>query len=85
MKVRCDISRTKKWWTPAIDAAHSQMAGAQKKRRGGELSQEGWKEERRRWFRTVRKAKCECWESFLQEGKEEDIWKAIGEKGHPPR
>jgi hypothetical protein len=35
---------------------------------------------RKRWFHTIRKAKRLSLESFLQEGKEEDIWKAISGK-----
>jgi hypothetical protein len=32
----------------------------------------------KKWFRTVRKAKRTCWETFLQEGTEEDICKEMG-------
>jgi hypothetical protein len=38
---------------------------------------------RKKCFRTVRRAKRKCLESFLQEGKEEGIWRAMASKMPP--
>ena len=35
---------------------------------------------RNRWFRAVRTAKRECWETFMQSSNSETIWRAINAK-----
>jgi hypothetical protein len=72
--------RSKKWWTPEINQAHLIMAQERTKLRNRTISNTDFRARRKEWFHTIRKAKRSSWESFLQEGKEEDIWKAISGK-----
>jgi ribonuclease HI len=72
--------RSKKWWTPEINQAHLVMARERAKLRNRTISSSDFRSRRKEWFHTIRKAKRSSWESFLQEGKEEDIWKAISGK-----
>jgi hypothetical protein len=72
--------RSKKWWTPEINQAHLVMAQERTKLRNRTISNTDFRARRKEWFHTIRKAKRSSWESFLQEGKEEDIWKAISGK-----
>jgi hypothetical protein len=73
-------SRSKKWWTPDINEAHLVMGKERAKLRNRMTSNANFSSHRKKWFHTIRKAKRSSWESFLQEGKEEDIWKAISGK-----
>jgi ribonuclease HI len=75
--------RTKRWWTPEIDEAHSVMGKARADLRNRKISAQQFKVAQKPWFRTIRKAKRTSWTTFLQEGKEEDIWKAISGKLAP--
>jgi hypothetical protein len=72
--------RSKKWWTPDINEAHLVMGKARAKLRSRTISNADFSTQRKKWFHTVRKAKRSSWKTFLQEGKEEDIWKAISGK-----
>jgi hypothetical protein len=72
--------RSKKWWTPEINQAHLIMAQERTKLRNRTISNTEFRACRKDWFKTIRKAKRSSWESFLQEGKEDDIWKAISGK-----
>jgi hypothetical protein len=56
------------------------MARERAKLRNRTISSSDFRSRRKEWFHTIRKAKRSSWESFLQEGKEEDIWKAISGK-----
>jgi hypothetical protein len=40
----------------------------------------GYKAARAQWFKTVRKAKRECWEEFLQQSDTDAVWKTINAK-----
>jgi hypothetical protein len=75
--------RSKKWWTREINEAHAEMGRARADLRNNRSSTTTFKAARKKWFRTVRKAKRICWETFLQEGKEEDIWRAVASKQPP--
>jgi hypothetical protein len=75
--------RSKKWWTREINEAHAVMGKARADLRNNRSSPAAFKGARKKWFRTVRKAKRTCWETFLQEGKEEDIWRAVTTKQPP--
>jgi hypothetical protein len=48
-----------------------------------QISAREFKSAQKTWFRTIRKAKRTSWTTFLQEGKEEDIWKVIAGKLAP--
>jgi hypothetical protein len=53
------------------------MAQERTKLRNRTISNMDFPARRKEWFHTIRKAKRSSWEFFCQEGKEEDIWKAI--------
>jgi hypothetical protein len=59
------------------------MGKARADLRNRRISAEKFKAAQKTWFRTIRKAKRTSWTTFLQEGKEEDIWKAISGKLAP--
>jgi hypothetical protein len=65
--------RSKKWWTPTINEAHADMGRERANFCNHLISPREFKGARKKWFRTVRRAKRECWETFLQDGKEKDI------------
>jgi hypothetical protein len=72
--------RSKKWWTPEINEAHLVTGKERAKLRNRTISNAEFSLHRKKWFHTMRNSKRSSWESFLQEGKEEDIWKAISGK-----
>jgi hypothetical protein len=39
-----------------------------------------YKEARAQWFKTIRNAKRECWQKFLQQSDTDAVWKTINEK-----
>jgi hypothetical protein len=39
-----------------------------------------YKAARAQWFKTIRKAKRECWEEFLQQSDTDAVWKTINAK-----
>jgi hypothetical protein len=39
-----------------------------------------YKAARAQWFKTIRKAKRECWEEFLQQSDTDAVWKTINSK-----
>jgi hypothetical protein len=75
--------RTKRWWTSEVNEAHALMGKARASLRNRQISAQQFKGAQKTWFRTIRKAKRTSWATFLQEGKEEDIWKAISGKLAP--
>jgi hypothetical protein len=75
--------RTKRWWSPEVNEAHAAMGKARADLRNRRISPQHFKVIQKNWFRTVRKAKRISWTTFLQEGKEEDIWRAISGKLAP--
>jgi hypothetical protein len=72
--------RSKKWWIREINQALLVMAQERTKLRNRTIPNTDFCAHRKEWSHTIRKAKCSSWESFLQEGNEEDIWKAISGK-----
>jgi hypothetical protein len=75
--------RTKRWWTPEVNEAHALMGKARASLRNRQISAREFKSAQKTWFRTIRKAKRTSWTTFLQEGKEDDIWKVISGKLAP--
>jgi ribonuclease HI len=56
---------SKRWWGEKIQKARNQYARARRAWRAGGVGDEDHCEARNSYYRTIRKAKRECWEAFL--------------------
>jgi phage/plasmid-associated DNA primase len=63
----------KRWWNDDLDKQRKQLLNLPR-------HSPEFKTARLKWFKVVRKAKRECWESFLQESDPDRIWKTINSK-----
>jgi hypothetical protein len=59
-------ARSKRWWGPRTMEARGIYTKAYKAYHTGELSEEDHREARRAYYATIRQAKRDCWEAFLQ-------------------
>jgi hypothetical protein len=58
----------KRWWSDELDKERKRLFGISR-------NSVGYKAARAQWFKTVRKAKRECWEEFLQLSDTDAVWK----------
>jgi hypothetical protein len=67
----------KRWWSDELDKERKRLFGIPR-------NSVGYKAARAQWFKTVRKAKRECWEELLQLSDTDAVWKTINAKpaGH---
>jgi hypothetical protein len=63
----------KRWWNDKLDQERKDLLSLPDK------SQE-YKTARAQWFKSIRRAKRECWEDFLQHRDSDLVWKAINAK-----
>jgi hypothetical protein len=63
-------SVAKRWWSDELDTERTRLFGIPR-------NSVGYKAARAQWFKTVRKAKRECWEEFLQLSDTDAVWKTI--------
>ena len=56
---------SKRWWGAEVKEARRTYTRAQRAWRAGNLTDEEHREARNTYYRTIRKAKRECWEAFL--------------------
>ncbi|KAE8550137.1 hypothetical protein EYB25_008668 [Talaromyces marneffei] len=59
-------ARSKRWWGPHTIEAQRLYSKARKAYHAGELSEDSHREARKTYYATIRRAKRECWEAFLQ-------------------
>jgi hypothetical protein len=59
-------ARSKRWWGPQTVEARTVYSRACRAYQAGEISEEDRREARRAYYTTIRRAKRECWEAFLQ-------------------
>ena len=71
---------SKRWWNKEVAKARSTWAKDKKRLGRNEDLKEEFKQAQNRYYRTIRKAKQECWQNFLQ-GKAQSSSAAIG-KNH---
>jgi hypothetical protein len=62
----------KRWWNDKLEERKDLLSLPRK-------SQE-YKTARAQWFKSIRRAKRECWEAFLQHSNSDLVWKAINAK-----
>ena len=76
-------ARSKRWWGPQTIEARGAYIKAYKAYHAGELSEESHREARKAYYTTIRQAKRECWEAFLQgadegsKAEEKRCWVAL--------
>jgi hypothetical protein len=63
----------KRWWSDELDKERQRLFCIPR-------NSVGYKAARAQWFKTVRKAKRECWEEFLQLSDTDAVWKTINPK-----
>jgi ribonuclease HI len=59
-------ARSKRWWSPAIDAKRAHYARVRRQWLDSEISEESVRQARKDFYNLIRKAKRETWERFLQ-------------------
>jgi hypothetical protein len=60
----------KRWWSDELDKERNRLLGIPR-------NSVAYKAARAQWFKTIRKAKRECWEEFLQQSDTDAVWKTI--------
>jgi len=65
-------SRSKPWWTEELAELRKQLGRARQRPAGIGRTRDA----QRNLRRAIRKAKKECWNKFLQEAKEREVWTA---------
>ena len=65
-KITQITSYSKHWWNKEVAEARSTWAKNKRRFGRGEDLKEEFKQARNRYFRTIKKAKRECWQKFLQ-------------------
>jgi len=68
--------RSKRWWSEDVKELRRELGAARREFRNRPAGISRFKEARRNFRRGVRRAKRECWNRFLQEGKGNDVWTA---------
>ena len=69
-------SRSKRWWSEDVKQLRHELGRARREFRHRPAGISRFKEARRNFWRAIRRAKRECWNRFLQEGKGNDVWTA---------
>jgi len=69
-------SRSKRWWNPELRNLRKALGKARRGWRVAGISRV--QAARRELRRAIRKAKRDCWNRFLREGKGDDVWTAAG-------
>jgi hypothetical protein len=69
-------SRSKRWWSEDLKQLRHELGTARREWRNRPAGISRFKEARRNFRRGIRRAKRECWNRFLQEGKGNDVWTA---------
>jgi hypothetical protein len=72
-------ARSKRWWSAEIGEKRRILGSLKRMRRRSPqlVSAQEVKTARRELRRTIRKAKRECWQGFLQEAQGEQVWQAL--------
>lgn len=67
-------TRSKRWWNEDIRTKRSQLGRISRFRKAGKASQAAVREAKKALRRSIRRARRECWERFLEEADGNDIW-----------
>jgi len=69
-------SRSKRWWSEDLKQLRQELGTARREWKNRPAGISRFKEARRNFRRGILRAKRECWNRFLQEGKGNDVWTA---------
>ena len=70
-------SRSKRWWSEDVKQLRHELGTVRREFRHRPAGISRFKEARCNFRRAIRRAKRECWNRFLQEGKGNDVWTAM--------
>jgi hypothetical protein len=70
-------ARSKRWWNEEIAQRRRELGRAKRRWRTRKGSRREAKEAKRLWQKTIRNAKRQTWEDFLQNAKDEEVWSVI--------
>jgi hypothetical protein len=69
-------SRSKRWWSEDLKELRRELGKARREWKNRPAGLSRFREARRNFRKGIRRAKRECWNRFLQEGKGNDLWTA---------
>ena len=73
-KVVTICARSKRWWNDEIREKRRALGRAVRRKRAGRGGDAEVRVAKKEMRREIRKARRECWESFLSEANGEDVW-----------
>ena len=70
--------RSKPWWNAELDHLKSVQASVLRRVRNGHASEEAYQEAKRDYHKALNRAKKRCWDHFLANARNEEVFRAYG-------
>lgn len=69
--------RSKPWWKKELKILRKELANAKRKYKSNQINQQAFQAIRSEYFWKIKQAKSECWNNFLENAVEKEIFKAF--------